>query len=213
MDQCKDDKSIKPEGLTHKQIAFVESYVHCWNATQAYSKVYGIDLSDNYDSAKVSASKLLKKKSINKYIKHVKSELKEDGLLNIGADLIQLLIEKYGDIKTAQKVIKISIHSLIDDIDSKQELINLRRGGFSEGTRYSILHRSGFKCQACGAKPHKDNNVQLNIDHIVPVSWGGSNDSENLQVLCFDCNVSKGNRFMFDHNKDQQLDLFTNKPS
>ncbi len=29
------------------------------------------------------------------------------------------------------------------------------------------------------------------LDHIVPVSLGGSNEESNLQLLCFDCHAAK----------------------
>lgn len=41
-------------------------------------------------------------------------------------------------------------------------------------------------CLACGAE--KD----LEIDHVLPLSRGGTNEFENLQVLCGRCNRSKG---------------------
>jgi len=57
--------------------------------------------------------------------------------------------------------------------------------------RVSVLHRDGYKCVFCGRSP---NQVQLEVDHIVPFSKGGSNDLSNLQTLCFDCNRGKGSR-------------------
>jgi 5-methylcytosine-specific restriction endonuclease McrA len=57
--------------------------------------------------------------------------------------------------------------------------------------RVSVLHRDGYKCVFCGRSAKK---VQLEVDHIVPFSKGGSNDPSNLQTLCFDCNRGKGAR-------------------
>jgi 5-methylcytosine-specific restriction endonuclease McrA len=55
--------------------------------------------------------------------------------------------------------------------------------------RVSVLHRDGYKCAFCGRRAKQ---VQLEIDHIIPFSEGGSNDLSNLQTLCFDCNRGKG---------------------
>jgi 5-methylcytosine-specific restriction endonuclease McrA len=57
--------------------------------------------------------------------------------------------------------------------------------------RVSVLHRDCYKCVFCGRSPKQ---VQLEVDHIVPFSKGGSNDLSNLQTLCFDCNRGKGAR-------------------
>lgn len=57
--------------------------------------------------------------------------------------------------------------------------------------RVSVLHRDGYKCLFCGRSAKQ---VQLEVDHIVPFSKGGSNDLSNLQTLCVDCNRGKGSR-------------------
>ena len=46
--------------------------------------------------------------------------------------------------------------------------------------------RDGFHCGACSAT----SNLQL--DHVLPVSCGGSSDDGNLQILCATCNNRKG---------------------
>ncbi|HEU5223462.1 MAG TPA: HNH endonuclease [Candidatus Lumbricidophila sp.] len=52
----------------------------------------------------------------------------------------------------------------------------------------SVFERDQFKCQSCGS------DAQLSIDHVHPVSRGGSDDAENLQTLCLPCNLRKGAR-------------------
>lgn len=43
-------------------------------------------------------------------------------------------------------------------------------------------------CKQCGATEN------LTVDHIIPVSLGGSSDLFNLQVLCGECNLKKGHQ-------------------
>lgn len=57
--------------------------------------------------------------------------------------------------------------------------------------RFKILKRDNYTCVKCGQSPAKNNAVELEIDHITPVSKGGTNDIENLQTLCRNCNQGK----------------------
>lgn len=57
--------------------------------------------------------------------------------------------------------------------------------------RVSVLHRDSYQCVFCGRNAKQ---VQLEVDHIIPFSKGGSNDCSNLQTLCIDCNRGKGAR-------------------
>jgi len=52
-----------------------------------------------------------------------------------------------------------------------------------------VFARDGKTCRRCGTM---DN---LTIDHIRPISKGGTDDLLNLQVLCRRCNASKGARY------------------
>jgi 5-methylcytosine-specific restriction endonuclease McrA len=53
--------------------------------------------------------------------------------------------------------------------------------------REEIFTRDGHVCAYCG-----DTDGPHEIDHICPVSRGGSNDPSNLTVACVPCNRSKG---------------------
>lgn len=56
--------------------------------------------------------------------------------------------------------------------------------------REDVLRKYNYSCVNC-------NSVDsLQIDHIIPLSLGGTNDVSNLQVLCKSCNCSKGGRRM-----------------
>jgi hypothetical protein len=55
-------------------------------------------------------------------------------------------------------------------------------------TRYRILMRDNSTCQVCGRSVPE---VKLEVDHIIPPHKGGSNEDDNLQALCEDCNKGK----------------------
>lgn len=62
--------------------------------------------------------------------------------------------------------------------------------------RDQVFRRDGYTCRKCGAKGglHGTLGVQLHIDHIVPVAKGGTDEINNLQVLCAPCNTKKGSK-------------------
>ena len=55
-----------------------------------------------------------------------------------------------------------------------------------------VLKRNNFQCQSCGKK---DTETRLNIERIISLATGGSNDISNLQVLCSQCNQKKKHHF------------------
>lgn len=58
-----------------------------------------------------------------------------------------------------------------------------------------IAGRDGGRCQICG-KPVRARKGprRASVDHIVPLSRGGTNDLVNLQLAHLSCNLLKGNR-------------------
>lgn len=60
----------------------------------------------------------------------------------------------------------------------------------SAKTRAEVLHRAGRRCQMCGRMPQSD-GIKLAVDHRIPREWGGTNDVENLEALCEECNGGK----------------------
>lgn len=58
-------------------------------------------------------------------------------------------------------------------------------------TRKNIYYRDSNTCQYCG---RRFKTRDLNIDHIVPRSRGGTDTWQNLVCACVECNIRKGNR-------------------
>lgn len=60
--------------------------------------------------------------------------------------------------------------------------------GISKKTRAQVL--APQRCAQCGRTPLED-EVKLVVDHKLPQKWGGTDDLENLQPLCVECNHGK----------------------
>jgi 5-methylcytosine-specific restriction endonuclease McrA len=66
------------------------------------------------------------------------------------------------------------------------------KGGYvKKNKREKVFKRDGYKC----VHPNCNNwRGKLTIDHIIPISKGGTNDLDNLQTLCEHHNKQKANR-------------------
>lgn len=62
------------------------------------------------------------------------------------------------------------------------------RDSFFKDSRNAGNH-GWYKCVRCGRSFRKGD---MDIDHIVPQMYGGSDSLDNLQCLCKHCNRSKG---------------------
>lgn len=66
--------------------------------------------------------------------------------------------------------------------------------GISSRTRIKLAERAGWRCGWCGQKTRRDMGWQnsATIEHVQPVSEGGSNKLENLMHACARCNRLRG---------------------
>jgi 5-methylcytosine-specific restriction endonuclease McrA len=53
----------------------------------------------------------------------------------------------------------------------------------------AVVERANGACEACG-KTVAD-GAKLEVDHLIPLCQNGTNDIDNLQLLCRDCNAVK----------------------
>lgn len=63
-----------------------------------------------------------------------------------------------------------------------------KRKSTGKRLRFSVFARDNFTCRYCG---RQSDRVELVIDHLIPVSKGGTNDQENLITACVECNQGK----------------------
>jgi hypothetical protein len=82
---------------------------------------------------------------------------------------------------------------------------NKRRGpqgerapALSKADKRKLCEQQKWKCSLCGkklnSKLRSTHNMGVTIDHVIPVSKGGTGDLANLNAAHRICNIKKGNR-------------------
>jgi 5-methylcytosine-specific restriction endonuclease McrA len=69
--------------------------------------------------------------------------------------------------------------------------------------RFRVFMRDGFACRYCGRRAP---NIELTIDHRLPVDAGGDNSFENLVSACRDCNAGKSTNLLPDQTVISRLE-------
>lgn len=73
--------------------------------------------------------------------------------------------------------------------------------------RFEVLREHDGRCELCG-RSHRTDGVVMHVDHIKPRSKFPALElvKSNLQVLCADCNMGKGNRDDTDWRRDNDTE-------
>jgi len=85
----------------------------------------------------------------------------------------------------------------LNELLEKKNSIQGQRSLMTSKLREYIKVRDNFTCKKCDNSTHKESNLLLEIDHIIPLSKGGITMMDNLQTLCWKCNRSKGSKMEY----------------
>lgn len=131
----------------------------------------------------------------NKTVKQMPGDrLVKAGLLsydkNTEAYSLAGVIARLND-KEQEEVELILEQRIADYLEMRNPFSNSNLDAVSGSIRFRVLEKAKKRCELCGAS---SSVTQIDVDHIVPRSKGGSNDISNLQALCRTCNAQKSNK-------------------
>lgn len=82
-------------------------------------------------------------------------------------------------------------YNLNETIDRESLAVEQNVRKISKGTRFDVFSRDEFTCKYCGRKAP---DVELEVDHLIPVARGGTDEFSNLVTSCYDCNRGKSDK-------------------
>ena len=124
--------------------------------------------------------------------------LKKHGVLARDGELVSLNLKKMS-LKEKSELLMLCEQKMREFVQDNDDIWDSRfaTAPVSTGVRYEVLKRANKRCELCGVQEGDEgyeDRLPLHIDHIEPRSKGGSNEIDNLQVLCRACNLGKSNR-------------------
>jgi hypothetical protein len=97
------------------------------------------------------------------------------------------------EIKLNSPTIDALIESLSEKVKFKKSAAG-QRALMTAKFRDYIKTRDKFTCLICSISVEDEAHLLLEVDHIHPVSKGGTSIESNLQTLCWKCNRTKSNK-------------------
>jgi hypothetical protein len=81
--------------------------------------------------------------------------------------------------------------------EPRSKVPGISRPKITKSKRKAVFARDGHQCAYCGSV-----DGPFHIDHVHPLSRGGSNAIDNLTVACATCNLSKSGRTVSEWEAD-----------
>lgn len=127
--------------------------------------------------------------------------LLKHGIITRNGDLIHLSMEKVG-IEQRAELKRICEEKIQEHVASRGIAIwdyaMLDSNPVPDSLRYRVLKEANGRCALCGVTKIER---PIDVDHIIPRSWGGKTEYSNLQALCSKCNRSKQDKDNTDFRK------------
>jgi len=188
---------------------------HCimWDSNQCYKEL--IKIKDSISTG-VKINKYSKYFFVNNFIirkMNIKCVDEDDSRFNNYGLSVKPFYYKIGDKDDKKSIYETTLLFLPDkEIDYplekwrkeisnkwKDKLKNLtntkkkknKRNPIDSRLRHEVFKRDNYACKECGQT--KKESI-LHCDHIIPVSQGGTDELDNLQILCAECNLAKSDK-------------------
>jgi len=111
-------------------------------------------------------------------------------LLSLGGEEQQHLDRRMRDLDEEHNIERVRSEGATLYVYTGPREIPRQRDPIQKKIRGQVLLRANGACAMCGRTIAK-HGITLQIDHIIPVEWGGSSEIENLQALCEEDNAAK----------------------
>lgn len=121
--------------------------------------------------------------------------------------------KQFKSIRDDAKTCSIECRRQRDRIIRNSRYKGLREKGlFDESvTLKNVFKKYEGKCQCCGKLLSFEAEVCENdypsIDHVIPLSKGGTHEWDNVQLLCRGCNIKKSNKIIDYNSKKSEVRL------
>jgi 5-methylcytosine-specific restriction endonuclease McrA len=161
----------------------------CLDCARAYGEAYYIE---NADKIKESTKEYQEKNKdtirVNKRLFYQKNRLKMNAY-----KVEWTKRQDPNKLKEQRKIVRARMYW--NNPEHHRNYVNRRNarkrangGSFTAEEWETLCARYDYRCLACGKQK------RLTIDHVLPITLGGSSYIENIQPLCHPCNSGKHNR-------------------
>jgi DNA replicative helicase MCM subunit Mcm2 (Cdc46/Mcm family) len=162
-----------------------------WSSILEVFESYKVSI-PNYDNELMETDR----EYFSEYIYDLRGEYVDKLANKIAKEVLEILFLN----RILLKDFHVRVAEFLKTLDSDKYPKLFRANGNVHRTNYwprwlheALFYREQGRCTLCGEDLSKlvFTGAKPNIDHIVPLALGGTNDTTNLQLLCKSCNLRK----------------------